>query len=123
MCGLVLCVFACVSVLLFLIGHSHQVAVVVKRHKTHASIYIVRFFFLLQNTVFHRLSTPVVIFHPFHHGHAEVFRELASNFGIENTYITTSGKVEPNKSPFTFDDKVKMMECIEGDALFKFLHE
>ena len=48
-------------------------------------------------------------FHPFHHGHAEVFRELASNFGIENTYITTSGKVEPNKSPFTFDDKVKMM--------------
>jgi hypothetical protein len=48
-------------------------------------------------------------FHPFHHGHAEVFRELASNFGIENTYITTSGKVEPNSSPFTFDDKVKMM--------------
>jgi hypothetical protein len=48
-------------------------------------------------------------FHPFHHGHAEVFRELASNFGIENTYIATSGKVEPNSSPFTFDDKVKMM--------------
>jgi hypothetical protein len=50
-------------------------------------------------------------FHPFHHGHAEVFRELASKFGINNTYITTSGKVEPNKSPFSFDDKVEMMQA------------
>lgn len=48
-------------------------------------------------------------FHPFHHGHAEVFRELAGKFGIANTYITTSGKVEPNKSPFSFEDKVQMM--------------
>lgn len=50
-------------------------------------------------------------FHPFHHGHAEVFRELASKFGANNTYITTSGKVEPNKSPFTFEDKVEMMKA------------
>jgi FAD synthase len=48
-------------------------------------------------------------FHPFHHGHAEVFRELAGKFGIANTYIATSGKVEPNKSPFSFEDKVQMM--------------
>lgn len=48
-------------------------------------------------------------FHPFHHGHAEVFRELAGKFGINNTYITTSGKVDPIKSPFTFADKVIMM--------------
>lgn len=50
-------------------------------------------------------------FHPFHHGHAEVFRELAGKFGINNTYITTSGKVEPNKSPFSFDDKKIMMKA------------
>jgi cytidyltransferase-like protein len=50
-------------------------------------------------------------FHPFHHGHAEVFRELASKFGINNTYITTSGKVEPEKSPFTFAEKVVMMRA------------
>jgi hypothetical protein len=48
-------------------------------------------------------------FHPFHHGHAEVFRNLASKFGINNTYITTSGKVEPNKSPFSFAEKEAMM--------------
>lgn len=50
-------------------------------------------------------------FHPFHHGHAEVFRELASKFGIANTYITTSGKVDPNKSPFSFDEKKIMMQA------------
>jgi glycerol-3-phosphate cytidylyltransferase-like family protein len=50
-------------------------------------------------------------FHPFHHGHAEVFRELASKFGINNTYITTSGKVDPNKSPFSFDEKKIMMQA------------
>jgi cytidyltransferase-like protein len=50
-------------------------------------------------------------FHPFHRGHAEVFQELASKFGINNTYITTSGKVEPNKSPFTFAEKLIMMQA------------
>lgn len=50
-------------------------------------------------------------FHPFHHGHAEVFRELAAKFGNNNTYITTSGKVEPEKSPFTFAEKAIMMQA------------
>lgn len=50
-------------------------------------------------------------FHPFHHGHAGVFRELASKFGIDNTYVTTSGKVEPESSPFTFQEKEIMMQA------------
>lgn len=50
-------------------------------------------------------------FHPFHHGHAEVFRELAGRFGINNTYITTSGRVDPEKSPFTFAEKSVMMQA------------
>lgn len=50
-------------------------------------------------------------FHPFHHGHAGVFRELASKFGINNTYVTTSGKVEPESSPFTFQEKEIMMQA------------
>lgn len=50
-------------------------------------------------------------FHPFHHGHAEVFRELASKFGLNNTYITTSSKVDPAKSPFTFAEKSVMMQA------------
>jgi len=44
-------------------------------------------------------------FHPFHHGHAGVFQELASKFGINNTYVTTSGKVEPESSPLHFRKK------------------
>lgn len=50
-------------------------------------------------------------FHPFHHGHAGVFRELAAKFGANNTYITTSGKVEPNSSPFSFQEKELMMQA------------
>lgn len=50
-------------------------------------------------------------FHPFHHGHASVFQDLASKFGINNTYITTSGKVEPEGSPFTFQEKEVMMQA------------
>lgn len=50
-------------------------------------------------------------FHPFHIGHAGVFKELSRRFGPENTYIATSGKVEPEKSPFTFSDKVAMMQA------------
>ena len=50
-------------------------------------------------------------FHPFHHGHAGVFQELASKFGIDNTYITTSGKVEPETSPFSFAEKELMMQA------------
>lgn len=50
-------------------------------------------------------------FHPFHHGHASVFRELASKFGANNTYVTTSSKVEPESSPFTFQEKEIMMQA------------
>lgn len=50
-------------------------------------------------------------FHPFHHGHAGVFQDLASKFGIDNTYITTSGKVEPESSPFSFAEKQLMMQA------------
>lgn len=50
-------------------------------------------------------------FHPFHIGHAGVYNQLAERFGPENVYITTSGKVEPPKSPFSFKDKTVMMEA------------
>jgi len=48
-------------------------------------------------------------FHPFHIGHTQVYRELASKFGSSNTYIVTSAKVEPKKSPFEFAEKMSMM--------------
>lgn len=50
-------------------------------------------------------------FQPFHHGHAQVYQELANKFGINNTYITTGNKVEPIKSPFTFAEKLVMIQA------------
>jgi cytidyltransferase-like protein len=48
-------------------------------------------------------------FHPFHKGHAHVYKTLVKQFGEGNVYIATSDKVDPPKSPFTFEEKVKMM--------------
>lgn len=49
-------------------------------------------------------------FHPFHKGHASVYKTLVKQFGVGNVYIATSDKVEPPKSPFTYDEKVEMMK-------------
>ena len=46
-------------------------------------------------------------FHPFHKGHKGVFDLLNSKF--KNVFIATSDKVEAGKSPFSFDEKVKIM--------------
>lgn len=48
-------------------------------------------------------------FHPFHRGHALAFAELQAKFGAGSTYIATSGKIEPNKSPFSFEEKLLMI--------------
>lgn len=50
-------------------------------------------------------------FHPFHIGHAGVYKQLVERFGADNVFITTSGKVEPPNSPFTFQDKSLMMKA------------
>ena len=48
-------------------------------------------------------------FHPFHRGHKASYDQLAKQFGAENVYIATSNLVDPAKSPFSFDDKRRMM--------------
>ena len=40
---------------------------------------------------------------------------MASKYGPENTFIFTSGKVELPKSPFTFEEKVKIMQLAGVD--------
>lgn len=50
-------------------------------------------------------------FQPFHQGHARAFQELQKHFGADNTYIATSGKQEPNKSPFSFEEKRAMIQA------------
>ena len=48
-------------------------------------------------------------FHPFHKGHKAVYNYLSSKYGGNDVYITTTDVVELPKSPFSFDEKVKMM--------------
>jgi len=48
-------------------------------------------------------------FHPFHSGHKGVYNYLTTKYGGNEVYITTTDKVELPKSPFTFDEKIKMM--------------
>ena len=47
-------------------------------------------------------------FQPIHIGHVAVYREVAKKFGSGNAYVGTSGKVDPDKSPLTFDQKKKI---------------
>lgn len=48
-------------------------------------------------------------FHPFHKGHASVYNALVKKFGADKVFIATSDKVVPPKSPFSFEEKKKMM--------------
>jgi hypothetical protein len=48
-------------------------------------------------------------FHVFHKGHQAVYDHLLNQPGVDAVYIATSDKQEPGKSPFGYEDKVKMM--------------
>ena len=54
-------------------------------------------------------------FHPFHKGHKSVYDALVKRFGKNRVYIATSNKVDPPKSPFTFDEKRAMMQLTGVD--------
>lgn len=55
-------------------------------------------------------------FHPFHKGHSSVYNKLTQKFPYADVYIATSGKTDPNTSPFTFDEKKEMMVSAGVDA-------
>lgn len=48
-------------------------------------------------------------FHPFHRGHKAVYDSLVDKFGSDKVYIVTSDKVDPPRSPFSFEEKKVMM--------------
>jgi glycerol-3-phosphate cytidylyltransferase-like family protein len=48
-------------------------------------------------------------FHPFHVGHGKVFKYLKKKYNGAKVYIASSGKTDAHKSPFSFDEKKKMM--------------
>ncbi len=60
-------------------------------------------------------------FHPFHKGHKAAYDALAAKYGKENTFIFTSAKMELPKSPFTFEEKMVMMNAagIDTTKVFK----
>ena len=55
-------------------------------------------------------------FHPFHIGHGKVYKYLKQNYSNAKVFIATSGKVDGDRSPFTFDEKRKMMILAGVDA-------
>lgn len=48
-------------------------------------------------------------FHPWHLGHKGVYDWLVSKFGVDSVYITATGVTDPLRSPFSFEDRKKMM--------------
>ena len=48
-------------------------------------------------------------FQPFSGHHYKAYKWLASKFGEDNTYIVTSNKVEPVKSPLNFEEKKQVI--------------
>ena len=55
-------------------------------------------------------------FQPFHLGHAKVYNNLVGQYGRNNVYIGTSGKVELPKSPFNYADRVYFMNLMDIPA-------
>lgn len=49
-------------------------------------------------------------FHPWHKGHKSVYDALVNKFGADSVYIASSNKQAPVSSPFSFEDKKKMMQ-------------
>ena len=52
-------------------------------------------------------------FQIFHLGHKSVYDHLVKQFGSDNVYIVSSNKQAPVSSPFSFDDKTKMMQALK----------
>jgi len=48
-------------------------------------------------------------FHPFHAGHYKSYQSLVNKFGKDNVYVATSNKIVPPNSPFSFDEKKKII--------------
>jgi len=53
-------------------------------------------------------------FQPFHKGHYGTYQHLVKKFGKDNVFIGTSNKTDKLKSPFKFNEKVKIMTTMFG---------
>lgn len=48
-------------------------------------------------------------FHPWHLGHKSVYDWLVAKFGVNYVFVTMTGVSDPLKSPFSFEERKKMM--------------
>ena len=51
-------------------------------------------------------------FQPFHNGHYEGYKKLTEKFGKRNVFLATSNKQDPDKNPFTFDEKKQIITAM-----------
>lgn len=60
-------------------------------------------------------------FQPFHKNHYDTYQFLVKKYGKDNVYILTSDKTDKKKSPFNFQDKLKVMSMfnIPKDKVIK----
>ena len=57
-------------------------------------------------------------FHPFHKGHASVYNGLKEKFSFADVFVSTSNKTNDSNSPFTFEEKQKMIQSAGIDPKF-----
>lgn len=55
-------------------------------------------------------------FQIFHKGHKAIWDSVVKNYNQNNCWIATSNKVEPPKSPFSFEEKLEMMKLTGVDT-------
>jgi hypothetical protein len=48
-------------------------------------------------------------FQPWHKGHFAVYNYLVGKFGRDRVFVATSNKVDPPRSPFSFNEKIQFM--------------
>ena len=55
-------------------------------------------------------------FQPMHSGHHQVYMDLVEQFGSSNVFIATmlAQNADPNKNPFTWDEKTMIMQKMFG---------
>jgi hypothetical protein len=56
---------------------------------------------------------PLVVFpgrfQPFHLGHRQAYDYLTGKYGQDRVYVATSDRVDPPRSPFAFNEKIRMI--------------
>ena len=101
-------------------GYSSLLSVLLTLGVTSTELLMFRVFDLVESILLEAESINKVIvvysgrFQPFHKGHYATYDNLVKKFGKDNVYIGTSNVTDSKKSPFNFNEKVKIMNTMFG---------